>query len=165
MKWFLQRMLQEIIKKNEMIFAKNVARNYKKKMLGTSDACSMSHLSHRPSEPAYYIVNWPIPNHTAWMQKFFFLIWPLYTLVHFRGKYGEATVNVPFAKISQVDFRPANTGTSSYTVATVTLNSGQQLDLSLENQSNVYAETPFAELEISVADLRQLDFSEWTLFE
>jgi len=42
----------------------------------------------------------------------------------------------------------------------VTLNSGQQLDLSLENQSNVYAETPFGELEISVADLRQLDFSE-----
>ena len=38
------------------------------------------------------------------------------------------------------------------------LNSGQQLDLSLENQSNVYAETPFGELEISVADLRQLDF-------
>ena len=80
--------------------------------------------------------------------------------VHFRGKYGEATVNVPFAKISQVDFRPANTGTSSYTVATVILNSGQQLDLSLENQSNIYAETPFGELEISVADLRQLDFSE-----
>ncbi len=51
--------------------------------------------------------------------------------VYFRGKYGEATVNLPFAKISQVDFRPANT-----------------------------AETPFGELEISVADLRQLDFSE-----
>ena len=80
--------------------------------------------------------------------------------VNFRGKYGEATVNVPFAKISHVDFRPANTGSSSYTVATVILNSGQQLDLSLENQSNVYAETPFGELEISVADLRQLDFSE-----
>ena len=80
--------------------------------------------------------------------------------VHFRGKYGEATVNVPFAKISQVDFRPANTETSSYTVARVTLNSGQQLDLSLENQSNVYAETPFGELEISIAGLRQLDFSE-----
>ena len=79
--------------------------------------------------------------------------------VHFRGKYGEATVNVPFTKISQVDFRPANTGTSAYTVATLILNSGQQLDLSLENQSNVYAETPFGELEISVADLRQLDFS------
>ena len=30
--------------------------------------------------------------------------------VHFRGKYGEATVNV-LHKISQVDFRPANTGT------------------------------------------------------
>ena len=80
--------------------------------------------------------------------------------VNFRGKYGEATVSVPFAKISQVDFRQANTGTSDYTIATVTLNSGQKLDLSLENQSNVYAETPFGELEISVADLRQLDFSE-----
>jgi hypothetical protein len=80
--------------------------------------------------------------------------------VHFRGKYGEATVNVPFAKINQVDFRPANTGTSAYTVATVTLNSGQLLDISLENQSNVYAATPFGELEISVADLRQLGFSE-----
>ena len=79
--------------------------------------------------------------------------------VNFRGKYGEATVKVPFTKISQVDFRPANTGTSAYTVATLILNSGQQLDLSLENQSNVYAETPFGELEISVADLRQLDFS------
>ena len=80
--------------------------------------------------------------------------------VYFRGKYGKATVNLPFAKISQVDFRPANTGNSSYTVATVILNSGQQLDLSLENQSKIYAETHFGELEISVADLRQLDFSE-----
>ena len=39
-----------------MIFAKNFARNYEKKiMLGTLDAWSMSHLSHRPSDPAYYI--------------------------------------------------------------------------------------------------------------
>ena len=81
-------------------------------------------------------------------------------MFYFRGKYVEATVNLPFAKISQVDFSPANTVNSSYTVATVILNSGQQLDLSLENQSNIYAETPFGELEISVADLRQLDFSE-----
>ena len=39
-----------------MIFAKNFARNYKKKLiLGTSDAGSMSHLSQQPSKPAYYI--------------------------------------------------------------------------------------------------------------
>ena len=39
-----------------MIFAKNFARNYEKKiMLGTSDAWSMSRLSHRPSKPVYYI--------------------------------------------------------------------------------------------------------------
>lgn len=80
--------------------------------------------------------------------------------VHFRGKYGEATVNVPFAKIKRVDFSPANTGASAYTIATVSLHSGQQLELALENQTNIYAETPFGELEISVADLRQLEFSE-----
>ena len=35
-----------------MIFAKNFARNYEKKIiLGTSDAWSMSHLSQRTSEP------------------------------------------------------------------------------------------------------------------
>ena len=39
-----------------MIFAKNFARNYEKKIiLGTSDAWSMSRLSKRPSDPAYYI--------------------------------------------------------------------------------------------------------------
>ena len=32
-------------------------RNHEKKKLGTSDAWSTSHLSHRPSEPAYYIVD------------------------------------------------------------------------------------------------------------
>ena len=32
-------------------------RNYEKKILGTSDAWLTSHLSHRPSEPAYYIVD------------------------------------------------------------------------------------------------------------
>ena len=39
-----------------MIFAKNFTRNYEKKIiLGTSDAWSLSDLSHRPSDPAYYI--------------------------------------------------------------------------------------------------------------
>ena len=32
----------------------------KKIILGTSDAWSMIRLSHRPSDPAYYIVNWRI---------------------------------------------------------------------------------------------------------
>ena len=31
--------------------------NYEKKILGTSDTWSTSRLSHRPSEPAYYIVD------------------------------------------------------------------------------------------------------------
>ena len=40
MKQFLQRILQEIMKK---------------KILGTSDAWSMSRLSHQHSDPVYYI--------------------------------------------------------------------------------------------------------------
>ena len=32
-------------------------RNYEQKILGTSDAWSMSRLSHRPSEPVYYTVD------------------------------------------------------------------------------------------------------------
>ena len=42
MKQFLQRILQEIMKKI---------------ILGTSDACSTSHLSQRTSKPAYYIAD------------------------------------------------------------------------------------------------------------
>ena len=38
-----------------MIFAKNFARNYGKKIHGTSDAWSMSYSSQRPSNSAYYI--------------------------------------------------------------------------------------------------------------
>ena len=38
-----------------MVFAKQFARLYE--ILRTLDAWSMSHLSHRPSEPAYYIVD------------------------------------------------------------------------------------------------------------
>ena len=32
-------------------------KNYEKIMLGTSDAWSMSRLSHQPSKPAYYILD------------------------------------------------------------------------------------------------------------
>ena len=35
---------------------------YEKKIMGTSDAWSMICLSHRPGEPAYYIVDWQILN-------------------------------------------------------------------------------------------------------
>ena len=34
----------------------------KKRILGTSDPCSTSHLSHRPSEPGYHIVDCRILN-------------------------------------------------------------------------------------------------------
>ena len=46
----------KVIKKLiERIFAKNFARNYEKKILGTSDAWSTSRLANRPKNPAYYI--------------------------------------------------------------------------------------------------------------
>ena len=40
-----------------MISYKSLCQNYKNIMHGTSDALSMSHLSHQTSEPAYYIVD------------------------------------------------------------------------------------------------------------
>ena len=49
-----------------MIFAKNFARNYEKKIiLGTSDNWSMSRSSQRPSEPAYYIEDCRILCYTS----------------------------------------------------------------------------------------------------
>ena len=51
-----------------MIFAKNFARNYEKKIiLGTSDAWSMSHLSQQPSDPAYYIEDFCITISTTFV--------------------------------------------------------------------------------------------------
>jgi hypothetical protein len=47
------------IKKNKLKgFSQRILQDFmEKKMLGTSDAWKTSHLSHRPSEPAYYIVD------------------------------------------------------------------------------------------------------------
>ena len=39
-------------------------RNYEKTIFGTSDAWSTSCLSHRPSEPAYYIIDCQISGFT-----------------------------------------------------------------------------------------------------
>ena len=53
--------IKKIRKWIERVFAKNFARNQEKKIiLGTSDAWSTIHLSHRPSDLPYYIVNWRI---------------------------------------------------------------------------------------------------------
>ena len=64
MKGFLQRILQEIMKKI---------------ILGTSDAWSTICLSHRPSDPAYYIVNWRISYRGLWEDCLMFLedIWKI----------------------------------------------------------------------------------------
>ena len=53
------------IKKNKKINWKDFCKEFCKKswkkiILGTSDAWSTIRLSHRPSDPAYYIVNWRI---------------------------------------------------------------------------------------------------------
>ena len=44
-------------------------RNYEKKILGTSDTWSMSPLSWRPSEPAYYIEDCRILEVLSWVVK------------------------------------------------------------------------------------------------
>ena len=41
-------------------FKNKFLRNCEKKILGTSDAWSMSHVSQQNGKPAYYIVDWQI---------------------------------------------------------------------------------------------------------
>ena len=53
-------------------------RNYEKKILGTSDSWSPSRLSHRPSEPAYHIVDCQISKVSHCMGKLGFR-WEFYT--------------------------------------------------------------------------------------
>ena len=57
--------IKKIEKKNERVVAKNFARLYEKKILGTSDAWLTSHLSHRPNKPVYHIVDCRISNHKS----------------------------------------------------------------------------------------------------
>ena len=59
------------IKKNKKINWKDFCKEFCKKswkkiILGTSDAWSTIRLSHHPSDPAYYIVNWRISNWILW---------------------------------------------------------------------------------------------------
>ena len=66
------------IKKNKKINLKNFwkefcKKSWKKIVLGTSDAWSKIRLSHRPSEPVYYIVNWRIFK--SWHQHKTLTIW------------------------------------------------------------------------------------------
>ena len=53
--------MKKIKKQIERDFEKNFARFHEIKIiLGTSDSWLTSHLSHRPSKPAYHIVDWRI---------------------------------------------------------------------------------------------------------
>ena len=69
--------IKKIEKLIERVFAKNFARFYEKKIiLGTSDAWSTSCLSHRYSEPAYYIVDWwistcGVAQYNSWANSFY----------------------------------------------------------------------------------------------
>ena len=59
------------IKKNKKINWKDFCKEFcekswKKIIFGTSDAWSAICLSHRPSNPAYYIVNWRISECPTW---------------------------------------------------------------------------------------------------
>jgi hypothetical protein len=61
--FYLCKFIKKIEKYNERIFANNFVRNHeKKKTLGTSDTWLSfgGHLSHRPSDPAYYIEDFRI---------------------------------------------------------------------------------------------------------
>ena len=73
------------IKKNKKINWKDFCKEFCKKswkkiILGTSDAWSTIRLSHRPSNPAYYIVNWRISTLACLFCWFAFNLIPATTL-------------------------------------------------------------------------------------
>ena len=66
--WFLAKFFAKILSIYFLIKIKSFecpksTKSIKKIILGTSDSWSTIRLSHRPSDPVYYIVNWRISSY------------------------------------------------------------------------------------------------------
>jgi len=79
--------------------------------------------------------------------------------VEFRGQIGNATVSLPFSKVKSVRVQPVNGDKTPGTVkATVTLRSGESVDVGIDRTSKCYGETKFGNYEIFFKDIASIDF-------
>lgn len=79
--------------------------------------------------------------------------------VYFRAQYGNATVTLPFDKIQSVRVMPAEKSTNPELIhASVTLRSGETVDVTIERASKCYGETKFGNYEIFLKDIATITF-------
>jgi len=76
----------------------------------------------------------------------------------FRARYGNATVSLPFDKIASVQTTPGKKADTDWIPATVTLETGEKIDISVERSSKCYGETKFGGYEIYFKDVASLNF-------
>ena len=77
----------------------------------------------------------------------------------FRARYGSATVSLPFDKIASVKANPGGVAASTnWSPATVTLKTGETIEISLERSSKCFGETKFGGYEIYMKDVASLKF-------
>ncbi len=77
---------------------------------------------------------------------------------YLQGKYGNAKVTVPFAKIQQVRLFPGKDMQSNAILTEIQLKTGKTIKLAVDRTTKVYADTDFGQLEIFVKDLKSVDF-------
>ncbi len=75
--------------------------------------------------------------------------------VFLAGKRGDATVTIPFEKISQVQFEPQE---GNRLDAKVSLRGQETVTINLDKQTKFYAKTDFGTFQISAKDVKSLAF-------
>ncbi|MBF0288176.1 MAG: hypothetical protein HQM14_10190 [SAR324 cluster bacterium] len=77
---------------------------------------------------------------------------------YLQGKYGNAKVTVPFAKIQQVRLFPGKDINPNAVLTEIKLKTGKTVQLAVDRTTKVYADTDFGQFEIFVKDLKSMDF-------
>jgi hypothetical protein len=78
--------------------------------------------------------------------------------VEFRGQIGNATVSLPFNKVRSVKVGPSNGDKSGAIKATMTLRSGESVEVALDRTSKCYGESKFGNYEIFFKDVASIEF-------
>ena len=79
--------------------------------------------------------------------------------IYLKGKYGEASITIPFSKIKKIEFLPLEDSQPKEIITKILLQSGKSVKIGLERTSKIYADTEFGQLEIFVKDLQKMDFN------
>jgi hypothetical protein len=78
---------------------------------------------------------------------------------HFRAAFGNASITLPFEKLTGIQIRRDTTGLGPNQIgATATLIGGETIEIGLDTTSKCYGETAFGTYEIFVKDLASVQF-------